>query len=437
MYMNPIRDPSVFAVLFLLVIVCAGCTNDPVAPIVAWSGDTLAFAGYFSPANIQEFDSFAASQLVKVHWRTGVGLDPPYLYFKETRVYLSSTSPDSGYREILRRTGGGEDSTVVGGLVDGNVYYFRAATYDSSGQLTSLSRPLMTIPGVPEPSGISVAAPQREVGEWVTYISWSHDGQQLAFLKTINNSVNIFVLQVSTMSINQVTNYTGTDYRLLSVSWSPDDQWLSYSYTPTSTAGSVDYRIWLVSPTGGNPRSITSGRVDAGAAWESSARLIFTKGTIGPPNIPEFYTVNLEDNNREMPITSDQAIRKYDPDFYSAHGLLVFRGLVVNPPSQSFLLTLPLTGGIPEPLTLNKYWSDIHPGWSADGQRIYFASSRCGHYEIWSIDFQSRRLRQVTRCQTRGINRFCGRQSPTGSKLALLEVGNQFTSATIQLIGAN
>ncbi len=435
--MSPIRKGQVVAIPLFLIAPWVGCDSDAVAPIASQSGDPIAFVGDLPAANIQAFDSFAADQLVKIYWRTGVGIDPPFLDFREVRLYLSSTGPDAGFREILRRTGGGEDSTSIDELANATAYYFRVATYDSAGQPNSLSQPLMTMPGVPEPPGISVAAPQREVGEWMTNVTWSHDGQRLAFLKTINNSVNIFVLRLSDMSINQVTNYSGTGYRLLSVHWSPDDLLLSYCYTPTSMAGSVDYRIWLVPSTGGSSQSITSGRVDGGAPWESSTRLIFTKGTMGPPNIPEFYRVDIADGNRESFITTDQSMRKYDPSLNMARGLMVFRGSAVNPGGQSGLFTLPLAGGMPEPLTVNEYWSDIHASWSADGQRIYFTSSRSGHYDIWSIEVSSRQLRQVTRSQIRGINRFYGRQSPNGASLAILEVGKQYGAATIQILSTN
>lgn len=434
--MNPIWKVSISTVFLFLVVVCTGCNNNSVAPIISDSADTITFVGNFSNTNIWMIDSFAASQMIKVLWRTGVGSYPPYFYFQEVGVYLSSTSPDSGYSEIFRRIGDGEDSTIVDGLVNGSAYYIRIATYDSTGELNSLSHPLMTIPGTPEPPGLQVSAPQRDFGEWVTNISWSPDGQHLAFIKMINNSVNIFVLQVSDMSINQVTNYTGTDYRLLSVYWSPDDQWLSYTYTPTRTAGSVDYRIWLIPPTGGTPRSVSSGAVDAGAAWESPTKLIFTKGTRGPPNIPEFYRIDIAESNHESSITTDQALRKYDPSLNVDRGLIAFRGSEVISPNPYGLYIMPIDGGEYERLTLNNHWSDIHPSWSVDGQRIYFTSSRSGHYEIWSIDIQSRQLRQVTRCQTRGFNRFYGRQSPNEGNLALLEVGDQNIKATIQIISA-
>jgi WD40 repeat protein len=435
--MNSKRKGRTFTTLLVLLVLWAGCDSGTVAPIESQSGDATVILGNLPAGNILAFDSFTADGMVKVYWRTGLRIDPPFFDFKEVRLYISSTGPDSGFREILRRTGSGEDSTSIDGLTNGTAYYFRVATYDSAGQPTSVSRPLMTIPGAPEPPGISLPAPQGEIGEWVTNLMWSHDGQRLAFLKSINSSVNVFVLHVSSMSVDQITRYVGTGYRLLSVHWSPDDQLLSYCYTPTSMAGATDYRIWLVPSTGGSNRSITSGRVDAEGVWESSTTLIFTKGTVGPPNIPELYRVDLAEGNREIPMTADQSMRKYDPSLNIARALMVFRGSAVANGNESGLFILPLGGGVPAPLTWSKYWSDIHASWSADGQRIYFTSSRSGHFEIWSIDVQSKQLRQVTRSQIRGISRLYGRHSPNGASLAILEVGKQYSAATIQIVGTD
>jgi Tol biopolymer transport system component len=164
---------------------------------------------------------------------------------------------------------------------------------------------------------------------------------------------------------------------------------------------------------------------------------VFVKGTPGPPNIPELYRVDLADNNRETAITNDQAWRKYTPVVNAASNLIVYSGEVVEPPWSRYLFGLPLSGGIPQPLTMNKYWLDIHPSWSPDGRTVYFTSSRSGHFEIWSIDIQTRRMKQITRSQRRGFDRFYGRESPDGMKLALLETGSSFSEATLEIISTN
>jgi hypothetical protein len=415
----------------------AGCSRDPLSPIISPSADSIAFRGNYSSANIGPFDSFAADQLVKLNWYTGLSSEPPFLPFTQVRAYMSSTSPDSGFREIFRRAIGGYDSCVIPTLTNGNAYFFRVATFDSAERLNSLSQPLMTIPGIPEQAGTTIPAGRVGWAEWASSVAWSHNGSQLAFLKTINNRLDLFLFQISTAMTLQLTHYSDQltdEYRLGDISWSPDDQWLAYCHSPTTTSGGIDYRTWLIPSTGGTSRGITSGRVDAGAAWESSTRLIFTKGTIAPPNIPEFYRVDLADSNRESMLTSDQAIRKYGPSIDTTQALIVFSGSLVGNSNHKYLFTWPLSGGSPQPLTLNKYWHDIQPSWGIDGRTIYFSSSRSGHYEVWSIDRASGQLRQVTRSQTPGFARFSARQSPDGTHMAFLEVESPFSAATLHII---
>lgn len=425
---NDIKYKIKITVGFIFAILTSfGFTSNPSNSIALPCIDTVSFSGNYPSTNIYLLDSYSTKNSIKLYWSTGFGFDPPYLYFKEVRVYFSLTSIDSGFCELLRNEKIGSDSTFIEGLNEGDTYYFRVATYDSTDQIVSLSRPIMTILGDHEQFTLSILAPQRESSLYYSGLAWSTNSKNLAFLKTSNNSVNIVNFDLTTMSESQVTNYTGTDYRLLGLDWSPDNNWISYCYTPSSTFAEVDYRIWLVSPTGGIPHSITSGRVDASATWLSATRMLFTKGTIEPPNIPEFYVVDFSDNNSERQLTSDQIILKYNPSINLSHNLVAFN-------SSSGIYTMTLLGYNIDPIILSKYWSDIHPFWSADGQNIIFTSSRSGHYEIWSINVESKKIQQITRSQKRGVGRFYGRPSPDGKQLALLEVGDIFEDATIRII---
>ncbi|MCH7974790.1 MAG: T9SS type A sorting domain-containing protein, partial [Bacteroidetes bacterium] len=314
---------------------------------------------------------------------------------------------------------------------EGDTYFFRVATYDSTGKINSLSKPIMTIPGEPEQFAFSLPASQRESPLYYSGLAWSANGKNLAFLKTSGNSVNIMNIDLSTMSVSQVTNYSGTEYRLLGLDWSPDSNWISYSYTSSSTVYELDYRIWLVSPNGGIPHSVTSGRVDASATWISSMSILFTKGSLESVNIPEFYTVDLANNNNEKQLTSDQNIYKYNPSINHSRDLVAFCGYNG---SVRFIYTMSLSGSYIEPITPNIYWSDIHPFWLADGQKIIFTSLRSGHYEIWSINIESNQIQQITRSQKRGVERFYGRPSPDGTQFAVLELGSSLNDATIQIL---
>lgn len=433
MYKNIVRKENYFLTLILFVfiqITSYGFNNMNIS-ITDSCVDTVSFTKNYTSQNIYLLDSYSSKNSIKLYWSTGFGIDPPYLYFKEVVVYFSLTSPDSGFCELLRRNNAGIDSTLIEELDEGDTYYFRVATFDSTGQMNSVSNPIMTILGEPVSVNLSFSAPQRENPSYYKGIAWSFDNNSLAFLKKIDNSVNILSVNLSTLSISQITNYSGTDYRLIGLDWSPDNKWISYSYSSSSTANELDYRIWLISPDGGTLHSVTSGRVDGSATWVSSTSILFTKGTTGPPNIPEFYTIDLNNDNYEKPLTSDQLIRKYNPSVDFVHDLVAFYG---STDDQSGIYTMSLLGENIEPIIENDYWSDIHPFWTGDGQNIIFTSSRSGHYEIWSINIESKRIQQITHSQIREVKRFYGRPSPDGSQLAVLELDNILDNAKIKLI---
>ena len=51
-------------------------------------------------------------------------------------------------------------------------------------------------------------------------------------------------------------------------------------------------------------------------------------------------------------------------------------------------------GGEPRRLTDGDSWDD-KPRWSADGPVIYFLSTRSGRFNVWGIEFDSRRGQTV------------------------------------------
>jgi Tol biopolymer transport system component len=49
---------------------------------------------------------------------------------------------------------------------------------------------------------------------------------------------------------------------------------------------------------------------------------------------------------------------------------------------------------------------DFQPAWSPDGRRLAFFSSRAGNVDIWSVEVESRALKQLTRGRAMEINPF-------------------------------
>jgi len=421
-----LKTAHLSVILFLNLFLFFSCEKDysPLSP----TGLNESFSIDVKPVNIQSFDSYSGDSKVKLYWTTGKPIiDPsstPPPHVGKVEIYISESGADENFKRILTRNRDGDDSTLVENLVNGKVYFFRLVTYTEKDDLIGVSKPLMTFSGLARQPFASLPAEQAENPLNVSNLSWSPDGQQLAVIKKdLENRPNIFVLNANTLNMEQITNYTSDIYRLLSVAWSPDGNSLAYDYTASHTFYQIDYRIWLVSLNNLQTRNITSGRVDAQPTWVSNDRIVFSKGTHGPPNIAELYLVEILNGNNEVAITNDQIISKYTPRAHPGMDLIVYSGERVNP-NGHFLYLISLSSSLHEALTENAYWQDIHPSWAPNGQKVYFTSDRSGHFEVWSVDIINREIEQITRGLERGVQKFYGRVSPQGDRIAIIELNS-------------
>jgi len=71
---------------------------------------------------------------------------------KLVRIFMSVAGSDGPYTAIHEGPGGVTDSTLVGALTNGALYYFRIAWYDSSGRTLGHFDPIMVSPGVYSPA---------------------------------------------------------------------------------------------------------------------------------------------------------------------------------------------------------------------------------------------------------------------------------------------
>ncbi len=399
------------------------CEKHAIAPPLQ---DSETLSEIKGPVNIQGFDSYSDDSRVHLYWTTG----RPFIDFPGTplprrvykvKVFLSETDPENGFRKIFERDKDGQDSTVVSGLSNGQLYYFRLATYDSAGMLLGVSRPLMTTPDIAEQPLISITADPADHPLYVSNLSWSPDGRWLAYIHAPGRlKPNIYVLDTQSMTTRQITRYDDNFHRLLAVTWAPDGRRLAYCYTASNSFASIDYRIWITFLDQNSPQSVTSGRVDCDPAWGANENIFFTRGTYEPPNIPEIFKVNLSQPDLEVPLTNDQQTRKYSLAVRPAGDLIVYSGESLIS-YKRFLYTLSTSGGASIPITENPYWQDIQPSWSPDGNVMVFSSDRCGHYEAWTLDLRTNIVKQLTHGLNRNLRRFHAKYAPDGSRLAVLE----------------
>ena len=338
------------------------------------------------------------------------------------RVLISEESPESGFTSVVVHEHDGPDSAWVEGLINGVAYHFRLATHDSAQHsLLGHSAPLMTTPGSP-PSRLHVVATGLG-SQFFSTAAWSSDGRQLAFVRPTSHGPNgyegnVCVFDVTTGGERQLTLYEGTDHFVGGPAWSSDNAWIVYYYSPTRTAGGIDYRVWRTPASSFDAASITAGRVDSSPAWGADGEIVFCRGTWEPPNIPELW-IATPGTWAARQLTFDQTSRKRHPSVNLLTGVIVYGDEPVGSLAQH-LYTIDRTGG-PTPLTENRHWGEREPVWAADGRRVVFTSDRSGHFEIWSLDTASGTYLQLTRGMEDHPARTAAALSPDGRLLAYRE----------------
>lgn len=123
----------------------------------------------------------------------------------------------------------------------------------------------------------------------------------------------------------------------------------------------------------------------------------------------ELWSASL-DGSPETHWTTQDGAAVAMPQWAPDESMLAF---VAAPTANVDIFMLANPGDTPKPIT-NHPALDLNPRWSADGNRLYFASNRTGRWEIWAKDLINTMHPPYQVTQTGG---FVGMESPDGSAL--------------------
>ena len=330
----------------------------------------------------------------------------------------------------------------INNLVNGKPYYF-AIKAVISGKKYTRSAPIMVIPDTPE--NISPLFPT--IDKNTQYGSWSPDRLSVAydgdyFWNNGNNLARSVFVHISKKKDSdliaknagspewsplgnrivfqtddgEVSNPQGhrpshiavydldanTSLRLTKgdsfnflPSWSPDGDWVAYL---SDQAKGKEFNIWKIASTGGTPIQVTSDFDDLGELAITADRS------------PKTLSWSKDGKNIAFSRStkSGQVVNK---DIYSVSSYGGEKTEMVSSP-----------------------WNDYCPAYSPDGKAVAFISDRSGSAEIWTMDLQTKKLKQVTGSTGKLIYENSGRIEWSKSGDKILFTGNADNFSTLYLV---
>jgi len=310
--------------------------------------------------------------------------------------------------------------------------------------------------------------------------AWSHDGSRVAFssdrsdappLAAIAGNYNIWILDVASGIVRQLTSSVSDDYM---PTWSPDDREIAF----VSTRGS-EQSINAVTVATGAPRTLVTGggprgRLDAPSwgpggtivyhalgqgssrlevdgrsltsaenafpfrvGWTSANEFVYTsdgkirRRTIGGSGATIDFSATLRVTRAAY------ARRRRDVDSRAPRRTRGIVRPVISPNGDRVafaalgdLYVMPV-GGTPQNLTRDAFF-DTDPAWSPDGQRLAWASDRAGELlDLWVRDMRTGVERRLTSLATSEMG---PTWSPDGTRIAFLDVDGIWGRATVSVV---
>ena len=152
--------------------------------------------------------------------------------------------------------------------------------------------------------------------------------------------------------------------------------------------------LFSIGLNGGSPQQLTAGRGTLNAYPTLSPdgrRIVFVSGRKGPP---ELYIMDSDGTDVSTLTDYDFSEKTYrsDPD-WSPDGRLVAYQERINDRFQ--IRTFRVAGGTPKLLT--NEGENEQPSWSPDARHLVFTSTRTGVRQLWVLDTESNRVRQLTK----------------------------------------
>lgn len=334
---------------------------------------------------------------------------------------------------------------TISNLTNGTPYYFAIKSVGHNAQFT-VSDTIMAIPANPE--NIKTIFPT--INKSIQRGTWSTDQSSVAYVSDYtwnngNNSVqSVFIASLSNNDewlVEQNAN---------SPAWSPTGQKIVYHTDNGEVNTSQGYRSTHIAVY--NTQDKTIKRLTGGNSfdflpiWSPDGKMIgFLSNKAG----------GTEYNIWKVPADSGTAVQ-ITPDFND----LSDRGIIDDrsPKTMSWskdgkniafarmaksnqkliysIYSVPSVGGSKTTI-ISSQWSDFCPAYSPDGTTIAFISNRSGINEIWTMNLQTKKLKQITGSTGKWVYENLGKIEWSASGNKILFTSNEGNFNTLYTVDIN
>jgi TolB protein len=217
--------------------------------------------------------------------------------------------------------------------------------------------------------------------------AWNSAGNMIVYSTSGPNS-HITIIDVATGRSRPLIGPTrNTSY--VTPIFTPDGKSIVYA-----RAGDNGSDLFVVSAAGGDtPRRITTGQGTDNTSPTASPdghRFVFMSGRTGHP---ELYITDADGANAQVLTDYEQSEKNFraDPD-WSPDGRMIAYSERTRDHFQ--IRTVLATGSTPKYLTSDG--ENEQPSWAPDSRHLVFTSTRTGVRQLWILDVESNRMRQLT-----------------------------------------